>query len=201
VRVSSWVLHADVEGQWSASRQLPCPGRPRRVLCIDGEDPRSWSSDRWAGVQCACGGGYFVACACTDMWGDLLRPLGGAERNDAIRKSRATRPSKSGWKLAFLAAFPQWAQDAYWQLLDTQRACAIVAQQVKIGIQIHLPKAVGVRPIALLEESFKAIEGPVARRKAAVRARMAVGAVYIVLRIWPASAASRPRRKCYTSMR
>ena len=63
----------------------------------------------------------------------------------------------------------------------TQRACGFVAGATVLSLQMHLGKITGgVRPIALLTGTFKAIEGtiPIARRKAVVRKTVGPGAVY-----------------------
>ena len=71
------------------------------------------------------------------------------------------------------------AQEAYWDLIDTQRACGIIAATSKMAIQVHLDKASGgVRLLTMLEDSFKAIEGPVARRKTEARRSWPDGTVY-----------------------
>jgi len=78
----------------------------------------------------------------------------------------------------FLELFPQWAQDAHWSLTNTQRACAVVASALKNATQVNIPKAVGYRPLAMLEESFKIIEGLPARRRSAARLGSKLGSVY-----------------------
>ena len=48
-----------------------------------------------------------------------------------------------------------------------------------MAAQVHLDKpSGGVRPLTMLEESFKAIEGPVARRKTEARRSRPEGTVY-----------------------
>ena len=62
--------------------------------------------------------------------------------------------------------FPEWAQEAYWDLIDTQRACKIIATETKKAIQVNLDTTNGgVRPVTMLEELLKTVEGPVASRK------------------------------------
>lgn len=56
-------------------------------------------------------------------------------------------------------------------VLDTQRACGLVASSNKHAEQVNMRKAQGGwRPLSMLEESFKAVEGAVARQKLQVRA-------------------------------
>ena len=96
-----------------------------------------------------------------------------------MQHSKLSRPGPSYWKTAFLVLFPEWAQEAYWDLIDTQRACGIIAAASKKAIQVHLDKpSGGVRPLTMLEESFKAIEGPIARRKTQARRTWPDGTVY-----------------------
>ena len=67
----------------------------------------------------------------------------------------------------------------YWDLVDTQRASGIIAAATKMAVQVNLNKpSGGVRPLTMLEESFKAIEGPVARRKTEARRTWPNGTVY-----------------------
>jgi hypothetical protein len=50
-------------------------------------------------------------------------------------------------------------------MLDLQRGVGPVAPTLKTALQVHLPKPDGGwRPLTMLEEGFKAIEGPVTRR-------------------------------------
>ena len=78
-----------------------------------------------------------------------------------------------------MVLFPEWAQEAYWDLIDTQRGCRIIASSIKNAIQVHLDKlSGGFRPLTMLEESLKAIEGPPARRRALQRGEWPNGAVF-----------------------
>ena len=113
-----------------------------------------------------------------DVWGDLCGPLSTAERCDLVRRSRNSRPGPSFWKLAFLPLLPQGAQDAYWRLVDVQRRCGLVARRHKQALQINLPKVKGFRPLTMLGESMKAVDGPVARRRVRARSKLPNGAVY-----------------------
>ena len=86
-------------------------------------------------------------------WGDLLRPHGHKEKNSVMNKSKYSRPGPSFWKVAFLRMFPVRAQDAYGNLIDTQRACGIIASCNKKDTQVNLGKSTGgVRPLTMLEE-------------------------------------------------
>ena len=96
-----------------------------------------------------------------------------------MQGSKYSRPGLSYWKTAFLGLFLEWAQEAYWDLIDTQRECRIIASPIKQATQVHLDKLTGgVRPLTMLEESLKAIEGPPARRRAFQRGEWRIGAVY-----------------------
>ena len=62
--------------------------------------------------------------------------------------------------------FLRWTQEAYWDIIDIQRAFKVVGTEIKKATQVNLDKAAaGVRPLMMFEESLKAIEGPVASRK------------------------------------
>ena len=161
--VGTWLLSRTQTG-WGAARVGPFGGAQWGVLFINHEDPVRWCADRW---YCAGLGrvmGCIVLLAPSPVWGDLVRPTSAKERKDLMRRGRNSRPGRSGFKLALLALCPKWMQDAYWQLVDTQRACAIIAGPNKVADQLNIPKPGGWRPLTMLEESLKAIEGPVARR-------------------------------------
>ena len=178
VHVSGWLLRWERD-QWIGRRPGPCNGEGLRVVSVCGEDPLQWHADRWYFCEVTGTQGYVVLMRATEAWGDLVRPTSSAERDLATRRSKGSRPGRSGWKVAFLKFFPTWVQDAYWQLVDTQRACGLVASGNKRAVQVNMCKPQGGwRPLSMLEESFKGIEGPVARRKVLVRARLASGAIY-----------------------
>ena len=64
-------------------------------------------------------------------------------------------------------------------LIDTQRQCALVATRSKSALQYNMAKPQGgFRPITFLEESLKAIEGLVARRRRLARRPLRDGTVY-----------------------
>ena len=69
-----------------------------------------------------------------------------------MQNSKLSRPGPSYWKTAFLAFFFVWAQEAYWDLIDTQRASGIIASHTKMAVQVNLDKpSGGVRPLTMLE--------------------------------------------------
>ena len=116
VTVDTWRLRQE-HGCWCAERPAPLPGRPLLVVTICGGPPDEWNADRWATQADQGGVGYLL----------LLRErppqpfqaeLTKAERAQLIRKTRGSRPGRSGWKLVYLEAFPPWAQDAYWRTCD-----------------------------------------------------------------------------------
>ena len=179
VRVAGWLLRPRADGGWVASLPGPCRGPGLLVANVNGGDPREWTADRWYHGHLDGAPLFIVLCNAPGHWGDLVRPLSPKERSRLVAQGRLSRPGSSGWKLAFLPLFPPWAQEAYWQLLDTQRACATVATALRCAVQVNLPKpAGGFRPLTMLEESFKAVEGPVARRMVASRRGLPDGAVF-----------------------
>ena len=97
-----------------------------------------------------------------------------------MQNTKLSRPGASYWKTAFLTFFLAWVQDAYWDFIDTQMASGIIASHTKMAVQVNLDKpSGGVRPLTMLEESFIAIEGPVARRKTKARHALLDGTVYL----------------------
>ena len=179
VSLPGWVLTWDTNLCWWAARPAPCSGAPRPVLCINGANPNTWCSERWAETAAAQRGGYLLLGRSEGFWGDLVRPLSLQERSRIMRSSRSSRPGPSWWKTAFWDLFPDWACEAYWLLVDVQRATGIVASPAKRALQVNLPKpSGGFRPVTLLEETLKAIEGPVARRRVTARRGLSDGEVY-----------------------
>ena len=153
-----------------ASLPGPCEGPDLLVANVNGGDPRGWTLDRWFHGDPLGDPSFLVLFYPPGHWSNLVRPLSLEERSRLVSHGRLSRPGPSGWKLAFLPLFPPWAQEAYWLLIDTQRACATVASPLRFAVQINMPKpAGGFRPLSMLEESFKAVEGPVARRMVASR--------------------------------
>lgn len=124
-------------------------------------------------------GGFVYASGWT-TWRNITGPLNKQERSRITQHSKHSRPGPSYWKIAFLHLFPECAQEAYWDLIDTQRASGIIAAATRMAAQVKLDKpSGGVRPLNMLEKSFKAIEGPVARRKAEARSTWPNGTVYL----------------------
>ena len=183
VYVGSWCLQLPSDGdRVHACRLLPCPGLPAQLLAVNGDPAFSWSPERWHWASRNLG------MICLVLWRgpdpllhalDLVGPLDCEERRALVSRSRNSRPGQSGWKLAFLQFFPGWVQEAYWRSLDVQRGCGLVADGLKTGVQVNIPKTKGgYRPLTMLEEGFKAIEGPVTRRLARARQRLAPNAIY-----------------------
>ena len=165
------------------SWKITYPGLPAAasgdVLAVCGMSPEKWSYECWLSRSSIFQYGGIVFESGWTKWGDIAASLSKRERTSIMQNSKLSRPGPSYWKTAFLVLFPDWAQEAYWDLIDTQRACGIIAAASKIAIQVHLDKpSGGVRPLTMLEESFKAIEGPIARRKTRARRTWPDGTVY-----------------------
>ena len=87
-------------------------------------------------------------------------------------------PGRVGFKLAFLPHLPNWCQELFWELTDTQREMALTAPSNKKAIQINLPKSSGgFRLLSMMEEAFRLIEGPVTQRVATSKSFLELGAV------------------------
>ena len=165
VRVSRWLLTWR-DGTWAAALPHPCPGVPLVALSISGEDPSRWCAERWHDAATSDSAGYMVLVSACGERGAVCGPTTPTERADLIRRSRGSRPGPTFWKLAFLPLYPQWAQEAYWRLVDAQRGYGIVARRHKRGLQPNQPEPKGgYRPLTMLEETLKAVEGPTARRR------------------------------------
>ena len=84
--------------------------------------------------------------------GNVLKPLSNTVKTNIINKSKHSRPGPSFWKEAFLPWFPEWAQEAYWDIIDTQKACRSIAAASKKASQVNLDKSTGgVRLLTMLE--------------------------------------------------
>ena len=189
VRVEQGAIHTKslclqcTEGKWTAQRLQPCAGPKRVLLAANGLPPFAWSLDRWEYSRVerlpvvlitAC-----PSAAESMQAADLVRPLSLEERRDVLRRGRASRPGPSGFKMAFLPFFPDWLQEALWFSLDVQRECGMRADHSSWALQINVAKPKGGwRPLTMLEETFKAVEGPVTRRLTQWRSRMEPGCLY-----------------------
>ena len=74
-----------------------------------------------------CSHGGFVFASGWTKWGNMIGPLSKQERSRIMEHSKLSRPGPSYWKAAFLAFFKEWAQEAYWDFIDSQRASGIIA--------------------------------------------------------------------------
>ena len=179
VHISHWHLHRSEDG-WHAATQPPCNGYAK-VVEVCGEPPITWTADRWHDAAVNLAQGHFVV-QHYSRGAHLLAPLTASERTALKRKMRRSRPGPSQFKLAFLDLFPAWAEEAYWESLDIQRACSMIAECLKYALQINMPKpAGGHRPLTMLEEDFKAIEGAATRRQVAPRKSRYSDPVYSLL--------------------
>lgn len=166
VRVGTW-LYTFCGDCWYASRQGPMPGPQHILVAVNGEPAFSWTVDRWFCMSSSNAGvlHFSVVRLRESPQVDCVAPLTASEQADVLRRLCGSRPGPSGFKLGFLLLFPPWVQQLYWSALDLQRRTGLVASCLKSALQVHLPKPDGGwRPLSMLEEGFKAIEGPVTRR-------------------------------------
>ena len=113
------------------------------VLAICCEKHELWNYDFWLRRSQKFHYGGIVFSSGLTKWGNIAGPFSKQERASIMQHSKLPRPGPSCWKTAFLVLFPEWAQEAYWDLIDTQRACGIIAAAFKIVIQVHLDKPFG----------------------------------------------------------
>lgn len=165
VRVGQW-LYSVFQGHWLARRPGPVCGPSHLVLQVGGCPSSDWSLDRWFWVSTRRGFSSHSVIRVQSMATQAaVAPLLFSERVDLLRRLRGSRPGPSGFKLEFLGLFPLWVQELFWSSLDLQRSSGTVASCLKTALQVHLPKSDGGwRPLSMLEEGFKAVEGPVTRR-------------------------------------
>ena len=152
VRTHDYLLSKE-SGLWKVTGPQLHNSASGEVMYICGDRPQKWNMSRWLRWVASCPFGAFVFESGWTQWGDITGPLSPLERKLIMQGTRHSRPGPSYWKTAFLAFFPPWAQDAYWDPIDTQRTCRIVASAIKKAIQVHLDKPIGgVRPLTMLEE-------------------------------------------------
>ena len=132
-----------------------------QAISMCGEDPNRWNAIEWS-IANKRHGGVIYSSGWTKFC-NLKAPFTSKENNAIISKSKRKRPGPTYWKVAFVPLFQEWVQEAYWDFIDTQRACSVVAENIRKATQVNLDKTSdGVRPLTMLEESRTAIEGPVA---------------------------------------
>ena len=136
------------------------------MLQVAAGPSNEWGVDRWYWVSTLADlSSHSVLRVCEPVQWDAVAPLQLSERAELLRRLRGSRPGPSGFKLEFLCLFPSWVQELFWSSVDLQRGSGMVASGLQLALQVHLPKnGGGWRPLSMLEEGFKAIEGPVTRR-------------------------------------
>ena len=101
------------------------------VLAICGEKPELWNYDLWLRRSQKFHYGGIVFSSGLTKWGNIAGPLSKQERATIMQHSKLSRPGRSYWKTAFLVLFLEWAQEAYWDLIDTQRAFGLSRQPLR----------------------------------------------------------------------
>ncbi|CAE7770376.1 unnamed protein product [Symbiodinium sp. CCMP2592] len=180
VLIQGWQLRQDQTGQWIAQRLGPCPGPCRLLIAVGNTPPGLWTPERWIHSQRHNLTSFFVVMSTQPLTcSDIVGPLSSSEREKLLSKGRSSRPGPSGWKVCYLRLFPDWAREYYWHSLDVQRGCGLVAAHSRQALQVNMAKPKGGwRPLTMLEESFKAVEGPVTKRLASMRRRLPPGCMY-----------------------
>ena len=89
---------------------------------------------RWNANECSIAnnqhGGVIYSAGWTKC-GNRIAPLNRMEKNAIINKSRHTRPGPTYSKVSFVQLFSEWVQEAYWDFINTQRACSVVATTIR----------------------------------------------------------------------
>ena len=154
------------------------------VIFVDGTTGPLVTFELLANITVRSTGTCAISFSSHPDWGNLTGPSSPQERKDLATRSRNSCPGISGWKNLFILLFPSNVQDAYWDSLDAQRSSSILDPPLGVSRQVHLDKPCGgFRPISLLEESLKAIEGLLARRKTEARSRLESDTIYCNLNL------------------
>ena len=176
--VGGWRLWR-VGQQWMAQTVGPCPGAVYFLVHVDGMPPGAWCPDRWASLPSNSRHEWLLVKLSLPLGNGLVAPLSARERAHWLGKMKASRPGPSGWKIYYLHFFPEWVQDIFWTMLDVQRCRGMLAPAIKQATQVNLSKPKGGwRPLSMLEEEFKAIEGPVTQRCSLARSLAPPGDMY-----------------------
>ena len=69
-----------------------------------------------------------------ETWPDLPRPMSQEETDRYAATLRQKRPGRSGWKIRFLHACPEWARKAWTTLATTARRMAMVPGALKLVV-------------------------------------------------------------------
>eukprot|EP00854_Cymbomonas_tetramitiformis_P027323 gene27323-33660_t len=112
-------------------------------------------------------------------WGDVTRRLSGTEWNTLISGGQGIAPGLSVMKLSFLRFFPREVQECFRELIDTMlalRPIPVILKRVRIVCIPKTPKP-GHRPLSMVEELFKAVEGTLFARLEDVRDALPAGAI------------------------
>ena len=181
VSIPGWVLSfCGSLSLWQAQRPGPCPGAPLHILSFGAMPSHVWTMDHFHPGIGAAAASYAIALE-NNRFADrsALQRLEPEHRDHWIRKMRWSRPGRTGFKVAFLPLLPVWCQELFWELTDMQRALATIAPSNKRAVQINLPKSSGGwRPLSMMEEAFKVIEGPVTHRISTARSLLTHGQMY-----------------------
>eukprot|EP00854_Cymbomonas_tetramitiformis_P010054 gene10054-11896_t len=95
-------------------------------------------------------------------WGDVTRRLSDTEWNSLISGGQGTAaPGLSVMKLNFLRFFPREIQECFRELIDTMLALRLIPFILKRVRIVCIPKTPkpGHRPLSMVEELFKVVEG------------------------------------------
>ena len=163
ISIGTWVLTLESsDPDWIVARRpAPVSSALCIVVSISDRPPSECSLDWWLHQD----HGWLLLRQATRPDYTPVLPLTLAERTRLVSQMRNSRPGPSGFKLLFLSLFPPWVAELFWELLDCQRLSALVAPSLKRAIQVHMPKPTGgYRALSMLEEAFKALEGPVTKR-------------------------------------
>jgi hypothetical protein len=154
------------------------------VIFVDGTTGPLVSFDLLSSIPLRTTGTCAITFSSHPDWGNLSGPSSPLERKNLAIRSRNSCPGISGWKNLFILLFPPHIQDLYWDILDIERSTAILEPSLGLARQVHLDKpGGGFRPISLLEEPLKAVEGLLARRKTDARALLGKDTIYCDLNL------------------
>ena len=118
ITIPGLVMNQHTNGRWIGTHTN---GRTTTISHISGLPADQWDASSWYQAIAAphAHGIVLMDHPNNNPWKDLIGPTTKAERHRMIINSKNSSPGLVDWKLYYLPLYPDWAQEAYWKLVDT----------------------------------------------------------------------------------